>query len=232
MSTPTKYTFFGRVLPERADVHFAPEVWKNDQFEVQVECDASQLVIRAVFAADPGFQSAEFVAEQIAQAIVNSLGFALGSGYGVEIVSVVPADGQALTWGVRPGSLEFEHHEEVFSRAMQLAKRDVHFRFALRDYASAITSGLDCVHYCYRAMEALKSSIEAITITTGWTKFHDVLGTDKESIQAVIKDYADPIRHGAWTSAKPTTAAQRRQMLQLTRNILHAYLTWRLAAPA
>jgi hypothetical protein len=59
---------------------------------------------------------------------------------------------------------------------------------------------------------------------------HATLGTTRGPIDATIKDFADPIRHGNWFSAKPTTAEQRNEMLLLTRDILNCYLEYAGAA--
>jgi len=53
---------------------------------------------------------------------------------------------------------------------------------------------------------------------------HKVLGTDRTSITSVVKDYADPVRHGNWIEAKPTDKFIRWRMLELTRDILAKYL--------
>jgi hypothetical protein len=60
---------------------------------------------------------------------------------------------------------------------------------------------------------------------------HETLGTTRHEIEAIIKDYADPVRHGHWSAFKPTTAADRNKMLQLTREILARYLKWSEGLP-
>jgi hypothetical protein len=56
---------------------------------------------------------------------------------------------------------------------------------------------------------------------------HKALGTRENSITTVIKEFADPVRHGNWLGCKPTTTAQRNEMLVLTRDILDRYLRYR-----
>lgn len=166
--------------------------------------------------------------EQVAQAVVSALGFSLGTGYSVELLQVVTETGEAHTFGVRPGNLHFDPSEPVFLEAAEVAKKDVFFRLALRDYVRAMGQTIDCAQYCYRAIEGIKSSFGAGD--DGWPKMHDALGTTRDEFVAVVKDYADPVRHGNWAAFKPTTSAERNGMLQVTRDVLERYLKWRRAA--
>jgi len=95
---------------------------------------------------------------------------------------------------------------------------------ALRDYARAIREVMHCAFLCYRAIEAIKSSFAATTGRDGWADMHTALGTSRQTIEAVVKDFADQVRHGNWFSFRPTTSAQRNEMLLLTRDILDRYL--------
>jgi hypothetical protein len=42
--------------------------------------------------------------------------------------------------------------------------------------------------------------------------------------------HADPIRHGDWLAFEPTTAPERNEMPQVTRDVLLKYLDWKRAA--
>lgn len=226
-----RYTVFGRVLPERANVWFKPHVWQSSSGDsITVSCDASQLSISADLPSAEGYIDAFIMAEYVAQAIVSALGFALGTGYAVELLQVVTETGESHTFGVRPGNLHFDPSDPVFLQAAELAKKDVFLRLALRDYVRAIGQTLDCAHYCYRAIEAITSAF-AEAHGDGWAKMHETLGTTRHEIEAIIKDYADPVRHGHWSAFKPTTAADRNKMLQLTREILARYLKWNEGLP-
>jgi hypothetical protein len=121
-------------------------------------------------------------------------------------------------------------HDVVFHRAFNLANRDLFFRLALRDYLRAIVDSTDCATYCYRAIEGIKSAFVSKTGKDSWQPMHDALGTNRETIERTIKDYADPIRHGNWIAAKTTDSKQRWDMLLLTRSILLSYLDSELPA--
>ena len=223
-----QYRIFGRIHPERVGAWLAPQVWQSAEgHSFTLSCDSSQLIVCADFATNMGHLDAFILAEQVAQAVVSALGFALGTGYSVELVQVVSETGEVQTFGVRPGNLHFEPSDPVLLQAAELAKKDVFFRMALRDYARAMSQTIDCAHYCYRAIEAIESAFAAATGGDGWLTMHTALGTTKEEIKATVQDYADPVRHGNWSAVKPSTALERNSMLLLTRDILTRYMRWK-----
>ena len=220
-----RYVIIGRIHPERADVSFAPHTWERDTGEsVTVGCESSQVVVQANLPSVEDYVTAFITAEQVVQAVVSAFGFALGTGYSVELIQVLEEEGRAHVFGVRPGNLDFTPWQPVFAAASELSKKDVFFRMALRDYARGIRETMDCAFFCYRAIEALKSAFAAKTGRDGWTEMHAALGTSRQRIEAAIKEFADPVRHGNWFSLKPTTSSQRNEMLLLTRDALDRYL--------
>ncbi len=220
------YLATGRVHPERADVSFGSVNWRtSNNGSVTASCESSQLFVSLDLPDLDGYVSAYIAAEHFAQIVVNSLGFSLGTGYSVEIIQVVEENATPHVFGVRPGNLEFKPHIPVFNQALQLASEDLFFRLALRDYARAMTDSTDCATYCYRAIEAIRSAFSFRSGTDGWEEMHTALATDRATISRVVKDYADPVRHGNWIAARPTDAVSRNEMLLLTRDILHRYMT-------
>jgi hypothetical protein len=231
------YICTGRVHPERADISFSRiEMKFGDDHKAVASCDASQVTVVLNSAAVDGWIAAQILAADIASIVVGALGLSLGSGYSVEILQVTEPDGTPHVFGVRPAgeapnsTLGFEGHLTVFNRALRLSGRDVFFRLAIRDYLRAITVVADCATYCYRAIEGLKSAFVFKTGIDRWDEMHAALGTDRTTITLIIKDYADPVRHGNWVNAKPTNKDERWKMLLLTRDILLKYLDY--AEPA
>jgi hypothetical protein len=231
------YICTGRVHPERADISFGRiEIKFGNDHKAIASCDASQVTVVLDSTAVDGWIAAHIVAADIAGIVVGALGFSLGSGYSVEILQVTEPDGTPHVFGVRPTgetpgeTLGFAPHLPVFNRALRLSGRDVFFRLAVRDYLRAITVVADCAAYCYRAIEGIKSAFVFKTGIDSWDDMHTALGTDRTAITSIVKDYADPIRHGNWVNAKPTNKYERWKMLVLTREILAKYLDY--AEPA
>lgn len=206
-----KYIITGRAHPERADISFSRiEMNLTDGHAAVASCDSSQITVTLDMPKLDGWIAAMIAAEEIATIMVGALGFSLGSGYSVELIQVTEEDGTPHVFGVRPtdpasgATLGVEPHIDIFNRAFRLSGQNLFFRLAVRDYLHAITDVKDCATYCYRAIESVKSAFVFNTGVDTWDETHKVLGTDRNSITSVVKDYADPMRHGSWIEAKPT----------------------------
>ncbi len=229
-----KFIVTGKVQPERASVHISPQTIysrENRNNSVIFSVDSSQLT--AIVRWDDDIFNcidANILAEDAASIFVSALGFALGSGYSVEIIQVVEEDNTASVFGVRPidpdgeSLLGFAEYNHIFYRAAELSKRDVFFRLALRDYCAAISDVINCASYCFRTIEGIKSAFVFKTGNESWNDMHTTLGTDRNTITTTIKNFADPIRHGNWIEFPQTTSTQRFAMLSLTKDILLRYL--------
>jgi hypothetical protein len=228
-----RYVVTGRVQPERADVRFSPIEWKvPDQGRVVVQCHSSQITVLLDLTSTDGWETAYVQAEFFASMVISALGFSLGYGYSIEILQATQEDGTPHVIGVgpngrgEPSPLGFVPHGPIFSRAFNLANQNVFFRFALRDFLRAIKDPFDCATYCYRAVESIKSAFVG-----GWNEMHAALDTNRERIDAMIKVYADPLRHGNWAEAPALNSSDRLQMLTLTREILLTYLNFASPEP-
>lgn len=226
-----KFIVTGRVHPERADISFSRvEMTLRDGGIAVASCDSSQITVVLNVPTLDGWVSAMIVAEDIATIMVGALGFSLGSGYWVELIQATEEDGAPHVFGVRPAgpapgeTLSIDPQIEVFNRAFRLSGQNVFFRLAIRDYLQAITDVTDCATYCYRAIESIKAAFVFKSGVDRWEDMHEALGTDRDAITTTIKQFADPIRHGNWINAKPTTSLIRWTMLALTRDTLLKYL--------
>ena len=220
-----RYVATGRVHPERADISFSQVTFGTPEGgRVIAQCDSSQLTVVLELPQLDGWIAAQIAAEHFAYTIVSAVGFALGSGYSVEVIQVIEEDGTPHVFGVRPGGLEFDPHGPVLGRVLQLAAENLFFRLALRDYVRAIADTTDCATYCYRAIESVKSAFVSQTGIDSWDAMHRTLATDRAAIETRVKRFADPVRHGNWIAAPLTTSAIRLDMLSCTRDILAKYL--------
>jgi hypothetical protein len=211
-------------LPERAAAFFSPVSWNTpDGGLVTATCDASELCVIVDTPIVNDSATAKIFAEDYAHIVVASLGFSLGCRFGVEAIQVIEPAGKAYVFGVRDAALIFANQSEIFNKAVIVATKSVFFRLALRDYVRAITDAADCATYCYRAIEAIKSSFQTHD-ADGWAAMHAALDTNRDAITATVKNFADPIRHGNWANAPTTNGHQRSTMLLTTRDVLERYL--------
>lgn len=217
----------GRVIPERASVEFPPVTWvAPDGVSVSVHCVCSQLNVHFDWPNPPDLLTIFYSAEHVAEGVVAAFGFTLGTGYAVEMLQLIDSAGETHVFGVRPGGLEFQEVGNVFEKAQGLARDDVFFRFALRDYMSAIRSPADCAAFCYRAVESLKNAVESKSgsVENGWEQLRRIAGSTRDEFEEIVKRFAHPIRHGNWTELPPPDANQRYAMLTLTRTYIARYL--------
>ncbi|WP_072391959.1 hypothetical protein [Hyphomicrobium sp. CS1GBMeth3] len=219
----------GRVHPERADVSFTTiRLGLAPLGKAQVHCDSSQITV--VIEGDfDGFLSAHITAHELASMVTDALGMFLGTGYSVEMIQIIEDNGDPHVFGVRPldaddKTLGFAQEEQLFEQVLKMSAADVFFRFATSDYVRAITNTQDCATYCYRSIESIKSALALKTGVDSWKPLHEAVGTTRETIEQSVKRFADPVRHGNWIELPTTTAAQRYEMLKLTRDILLSYL--------
>ena len=100
-----RFTAVGRVHPERADVKIDPITWHATAGgQITIRCEASQLCIAGDFPDVNDHVAAFILAKLVAQGVVSGLGFALGTGYSVEIVQLLDDSGKTWVFGVRPGN--------------------------------------------------------------------------------------------------------------------------------
>lgn len=231
-----RYVATGRVQPERADISFSRvEMRLGEREKAILSCDSSQLTVVIDSPDIDGWITAMIRAEELASVVVSAAGFSLGSGYSVNLIQITEEDGTPHVFGVRPSNPEnhednlgFSEQTEILNRALKLTAIDVFFRMAVRDYLQAMTDVSDCAMYCYRAIESIKSSFELASGNDRWDEMHEALGTNKTTLYEVIKDYADPVRHGNWIKAKSTDSLIRYKMMALTRDILKSYMDLKL----
>lgn len=227
-----RYIATGKVHPERCAVYFgAVQMQFGQAGRAVASCAASQLTVVLEDTGADGRHAAVIQAEQLASIVTHCLAYSLGYSYHTEITQVIAEDGVPHVYGAMPiadGAEALGYGEAeglaVFNRALHLAGSDLFFRFAVSDFVQAVGDTADCATYCYRAVESLKSGIGLRTGDSSWQRTHVELGTTRDQITTIIKQYADPVRHGNWIAATPTTGAQRLAMLQAVRDAVRTYL--------
>lgn len=223
-----KYFVTGRIHPERADVCISKiELKVGEEGKASLHCDSSQVTVILDVPSVKSNLSARIMAQEFSQMAVNSLGFSLGSGYSIEMIQVIPENGNPVVYGVRDERLMFDFKENMLDQSIRVAAEDFSFRQALRDYSRALVDFADCAFYCYRAIEAIKSSFEKEGENEGWPVMHSKLGTNKEEIKQTVKKFSDSTRHGNWSQVEPTSSQERFEMLKLTRDILYNYIQFK-----
>lgn len=224
-----KFIATGRVHPERAEVNISQFFESNEVASIRMYVGASQIVIHIDDPRIECVRSAHTISEHYAQAMVSSLGLANGCGYTAEITQILDYEFGVQVIGVGEEELASEEHDMVFNNALRLTFRDPFFRFALLDYTSAITDKLGCANSCFRVFESLAKAIDGSKRDKyNWEQFHLALGTDKATIDRLVKNFADPVRHGNWVELADMTWDNRAEMLVFTKDVLIRYIAYAL----
>lgn len=230
-----KFVISGVVLPERANVsHSILRGNLGDGSKFTFSCDASIWTITLDSTTIDGYVAALIIAKDLARTIISTLGFQLGCGYTVEARQVTLEDGTSVVFGVQPldehgASLRVTQAEVDGDVIRTLMSKNTQFRMAVFDYLAAMVEVSECGFLCYRAIESI---CKAVSIdqqlsndakSSKWELMHRVLGTQRDEIDQIVKDFATPVRHGDWQTQKPSTSVQRLNMLRLTRDVLVRY---------
>ena len=228
-----KYVCTGRVQPERVGAWLEQDTLSlNQGGHAIIICNGSQIITTLIDI--PGVSSLEtayLVAKEVAQIYIGALGFSLDLGYSVEIVQVTGQNADTRIFGAIPLGTQVSTAPQsaphpMLNRAAKLSAKNVLFRRALRDYLQAITDVQDAAFYCYRSIEAIKSSFEGNTSSDQWQAMHSALGTDHPTIKDKVQRYADPVRHGNWLGTKQLTVPAYQELLRFTRSTLIAYMNY------
>ena len=104
-----RYVVTGRVHPERADISFSHIQWQlPGGGTAAASCESSQITLVLDAPSIDGWITAFLAGEQLAGIVVGALGFALGSGYSLELIQVTEEDGTPHVFGVHalPAALQ------------------------------------------------------------------------------------------------------------------------------
>lgn len=226
-----KYVAAGRVHPERVGVHIPKTIWEREKGSISFECAASQILVMIDDPRVDNHWSAKYSAEHVSGIFISVLGFVIGCSYAVEITQVVDDEGILLVPSVQmPELVVATNNIDIGTKIdsfSELARKDISFRFALKDYVAAIGNVVEGAFLCYRAIESLSKALSpGLTDGAGWKSLHKALVTDKASIDKYVTNYAKPIRHGSWVELAPMNQDQRVEMLSFTRELIEKYIAY------
>lgn len=234
----SKWTFFGKVQPERLPVTWnTPLSGRARQSDLNIEFDfrtvihASQVIVDiTVTKGTPDVDTLRNTARGCALSITDLVGYTSGSHFEVEIVSAVCHDNNE--WRVfgseipalvaRTNSLRTNN---IDGTLLQAVERNVGAQMALRDFQRAMRDAVDTGFYCYRAIEAMMQSMRPPGDTNdnkAWDHFLSVLSLDR-SAKDEVKSHATFARHGRPSSM---TDADRASVFELTDEIIRRYLEY------
>ncbi len=234
------YIFFGRVLPERANVNISSLnfEWKNIEGEVIGELNTSILVSQINAQITLKQRPDELITlkngiEEAMRVQLDLLGYTNSCGYDLEIIQVTDLLGNIEVFGAniddtnqfplkRP--MKFNEIIPLFS-----TEKGDYLRLSLSDLREAIRNPKDSGFFCYRSIECLRQYFVDHKVTNNiekdkksWIIFRDELNIEKDDI-LFIKEFADPVRHGG---KKPYSADDGKKMFEITWKVIDNYIIY------
>lgn len=173
------------------------------------------------------------VVKNILQNNLAMLSYLKGYAYELEITRVLnPNRGVDYVFGIgipcieERGKLIDLDKELAELRGKMVGADGVFVGRCLNDLVSSMKHSEDTGFYCYRAIESLRhhcastNGISTSDKATQWEKFREISGSE-ESVIRLIKEAADPLRHGEVSSM---TSDKRAELFNMTWNVVGGYL--------
>jgi hypothetical protein len=226
--------FFGRVLPERADVDLAglpgilTRVEGHDDLSIQLHVNSSCVVVETRGGATLPDATLKESIRGLVASFVDCLGFVRGCGYEVEMTSV-GGDTQAAVFGVHMGEGD-DDASVVNVKASALITLLLHdstgslipLRRAFADYRRAILEPSDTPFHAFRAVESLTYFFDR-NPRRGMPRLCSSLGIEEDWIRQNLEIPAGEIRHG---KARDVDEAARLSSLSCARKVLGLFVTF------
>ncbi len=200
-----KYTFFGKVLPERARVGIQtdnsdPILINAYNYSIQISMAFSQ--VSAVVNSENEVQDTATLKNEVeshVRFLADLRGFTKAYGYDVEITSMVNPSGKFEVFGVGWASLTEAVGERPlqFGELISVANKSPDFRRAIADLREAIRMPWDTDFFAYRAIEKIRQAFHepGDTNAKAWKRLRKSLDIERDLIED-IKNFSDPQRHG------------------------------------
>lgn len=204
-------TFYGRVLPERANVNLGAFTFHgarlsddSKSFVARVVIEWSQVIVRvSEVRLQVDLPTLKETVAHLVRVLIATIGYTNGCGYEVEIESSMDDAGAHMVYGVQA----IELGEAVDGRMvpireglseLALSGEGICFRRAILDLQAAARQATDSSFYCYRAIESVMQHFRdggSEKKTDAWEQMRAALRVHKSWIDRV-KPAADVQRHG------------------------------------
>lgn len=236
MPESNKYLFFGRIVPERADVTVSSIPIQLDSRRLSISINSSQ--ITAILTAEEEQKNILTLRNEVERAtytISDIFSFTHGYSYTVEITGVVLPNEETMVFGVDVGAIREKHDDEEgrfesYSKILNLYSNESgdYLRRCLKNLRLSMNDPRDTGFFCYRAIEVTRKYMHhkfnipeksRSDKAKGWEKMRDELNVKKSKI-FLVKDFADEPRHGGLTSISD---AERAEVFTVTWEIIDKF---------
>jgi len=230
------YTFFGKVLPERANVTISQIAYRLIQPDSGIEGDL--IVSISLSQVTARFISGEEVVDLLTlrnyvydsiRVELDILGYMNGSGYELEIIQVADSLGNPpVIFGIDIPVLANQNRSIDFEKVINLFQdnRGNYLRLCLADLREAIREPRDTGFFIYRAIETLMQSFRTDdskkTKERAWQSLRSELSVSEEDVRNLGK-VATSFRHG---DTRYIGDAEKCELFTIAWNIVDKYIQY------
>ena len=240
-SNKVQYIFFGKVYPERANVSISELHGlvrsKDGKISGSYRYSISVSQVSAIFISDNKLENIYTLKNEVEDMIrvaLDALGYTLACGYDLEIVQMINSLGSPpIIFGVgipvvehsaTNANIRFDTIIGLYSDA-----KGKYLQLCLANLREAIRAPKDTGFFCYRGIESLRQFFlnekMAKDDKSSWDLLREELKMNRSDIDK-IKEFADPIRHGATFAINDE---ERATLFKLTWNIVNSFIKYAAA---
>jgi hypothetical protein len=231
----TRWTFFGRVLPERIPLGITLPEWTSEvpqfglRFRITIQIADGQFVVPVIIESGQiDVHTLRNLVENDIRIASDLIGYLIGGSFDIDMISATSDAGPSVIFGIKIPALHETRPERppVIEADLLLAvARNIPARLVLADFREAIRNPVGTGFFCYRAVEAMMQSMKGDPDDKdgpAWAKLHDRLQIDKSFIDE-IKKHGDYPRHG---KVSLIDDADRATVFRLTDQIVRRYIEY------
>lgn len=203
-----RYTFTGRITPERTDVHVSEIELElrseNYKGKATISIKSSQILVLVDLtnAADDLYTLRNHVASSCYM-VTDVLAYAMGTAYDIELTAVATPSDDHVVFGVGvPAVRKLASNHDLDTRVTEImneaySTQAVHLlKLCMTDFRRAMQGPVDAGFFCYRAIESIRQYfLEGDDHNRSWEKLREELRVEKNDLM-FVKEFADPRRHG------------------------------------
>ena len=237
MSSDSQLSFFGRVIPERADVKVSEISLQHrsqwGDYRMNIFIHGSQILVDVpVEDVDEveNIHTLRNLVQSAVSSLTDFLAFLEGLYVSVEIISVIDTEGRKRVFGVKYSPVakkvdSQDKRDELLTKVVRAYQTEAspYLQRAFTDYRLAMNHAEDTGFYCFRAVESIRQFFYDGNKDKSWKKLREALDVERETIEDRIQKYSKRRRHGDLDSL---TAEERNQIIVTTWDILESFIEY------
>ncbi len=231
----TRWTFCGRVLPERFPLSVTLPEQRAEvaefglHYRATIQIDKGQFVIPVIIeSGQVDVSTLRNIVENDMRTVTDLIGYVDGISFDIDTISALSDEGPSVIFGIEIPVLRETRQPQTATIETDLLKavsEEIPARLVLADFREAMRNPVGTGFFCYRAIETMMQSMKARPDDKdgpAWDMLRSRLQLTRPAIDA-IKGHADYPRHG---KVSLIGDADRATVFRLTDQIVKRYLAY------